>query len=875
MFLLLFKKQALTVLNLDAWHETVLSAQSSWSLFQHSQGAQDAVVSTASLRSQKDVLDVAFTLSRDKKLKIWSLARHKLIKTFDLGQLVSCFTSTDQVALRNDSYKHSSLFPSMALPYLHVFHTDSIDADYGAYLALYAPQSHSFLFFGIDVDDAGQVSQLVPILQKPLETGFTAELVDFKAAKVDRKALAGDSNDSSNWTLWTLWAVGKQTQMAFIELPELESLASGASSEAFESGWIPVVRPVLTDVFVPSGDISLSDLAEDARLDASVVAKAVGERYLDHLFLPGRYSIGTLESALVTYLQSSAVDEPPKDADAPFRDIVATGISSAVSLKTSAKTGEILVADYLQDLEAEWARYTAIANEIKLEAGFPLALCVDNFTNAVITLERESLSVPVLQNEATLLRSQVAAGTNHPFLAIPEEQLADAYPHLAPVSIRETVLTLCNLARTLFNAAEESQSGLLEGELLNLVSEAPSCTLAEAAAGIYDAVIASSALADGSDREKLLAQLADLPLLAEAFDALLQILSPDLCHLPTLDGDLFDLQEPSYISLALVTSIIMEALESRYGTALDIVSLLCVIQAEQEDLIPNFDQVLNSFFAAFHQLFNLRGLSQSPTVPIGDSEDENTNDSLTAHLGALSMGQGASQVSSLPLDAFSLLNALLRKPPISPLPLTTYSSSLIQCASAFLESTGLFLPKRAIEASLQDAAFAFRLFSIGCSFEALTFADSYPKSSFMEYVRGRALLDMGDIDNATNAFELAAADTGKGFTDDIHSKNNMLILFLGIVSISTILIGYSDIEQELSPALYYRHVADLFFQHDTRQPVFSFCSLSVEAGLDELDEDVRREVWLRLFQSANEISQFQDAYSTMIRIPFEDLCVVS
>lgn len=728
-------------------------------------------MSTASLQSQRDVLDVAFTLSRDKKLKIWSLSRHRLIKTFDLAQLTACFTASDAVVRRqDDGYKHTSLLPSMALPYLHVFHTDSIDSDYGAYLALYAPQAHSFLFFGIDVDDAGQVSQLVPILQKPMDAGFAAELVDFKAARVDRKVLSAaeqETSRASSWTLWTLWAVGKQTQMVFIELPELEVMSSGSVLEACQTGWVPVVRPNLPDIFLPVNNVSLAELPEESRQDTTSVATLVNERYLDHLFLPGRYSIPVLESALLTYLDTSDVEEPARDNNnTPFRDIVASVISSTVSLKTSAKTGQVLITDFMQDLEYEWARYTAIANELKLEAGFPLALCIDEATGTVLSLERDSISVPVLQNEATLLQSQIASGSNDPFLAIPEEQLVDAYPHLAPVGVRETVVAVCRLARTLVNAANQAQGrALLEEELLNLACSAPTCTLSEAAANVYDTAIGPSALAEDSDREALLGQLTELPLLLEAFRALLNILSqPELCgQSSVLDGDLCDLQDPSYLSLALVTSITMEALEARYTLALDVVALLCVVQAEQEDLIPGMDALLNGFFASFQRLFNLRSLSQSPTVPITDQDDQeaSNNDSLTAHLEALSMGQTtAVDLPALPLDPFSLLNALLRQAPLTPLLLSSLSNSLVQCVSAFLHSIGIVAPTRSIEATTQDAAFAFRLFSLGCSFEALSFADTYPKSSLMDYVRGRALLDMGDVENAQSAFELAAADTG-------------------------------------------------------------------------------------------------------------------
>lgn len=863
----------------DAWQETALLAHSSWSIFQHHQDAKDTSVSIAAFYGQSDISDTGFTLSRDKTVKVWNLNRHKLIKSFDLAQLCSCFTASEHSISKEDvsssksTAGNTSLFHSMPLPYLRVVHADAINADYAAFLIIYAPQARAFLFFGIDVDDAGQVAQLVPVLQKPVDVSYaSAELVDLRCEKVDRNALVGKQLDAEHsWTLWTLWAIGKQSHMTLMELPGLETMASSPSEELLKSNWVPILRPALPDVMQPVTEVTLDMLPPELQTDVTAIATLVGDRYLDHLFLPTRYSLPVLEAALQTYMETSNAVRPPTDAFMALRDIMPTVISSIVSLKTSASTGQSLVEEYKQDLEHEWMRLTALANELKLEAGFPLSLSVNTSKSGahVMALERDSINTPTIQNQATLLRAQAASPSSEAFLSIPEEQLAESYPQLAPVSIREAVLTLCQSARHLVATVDSADNGRLSEELISLTCAMPVSTISEAAADIYDDVIAPSPAYVVQDREQALASIADLSQLPEAFDALLSVLmDPSLAQIP-LEGPQPGLEEqaPSALCLSLVTAIAIDALESRFLLAQDIVSLLCMLRTEQPDLLENIDETINYYFAAYHRLFNLRSLSQSPSVPESANDIDATNDSLAAHLNALSVHVQAIHPTTS-LEAFSLLNALFRNTPQSPEAICfAPCADLLALSTTLLSSTNQFSHSGSIEGGFDEASFAYRLFALGFAFEALSFCDTYPKCPLLDYVRGRALLEMDNLVDAKDAFELAAVDTGRSMSLLMVSLQR---LTQDSDSIAQMLGRPSEPRVE-TLALYYGHIADLFFNHDAREEVFAFTSLAVSSGLEEETETIQREIWLRLFQSVNETSRFHDAYSTMIRVPYSDL----
>lgn len=834
---------------------------------------------------------MAFTLSRNKTVKIWSLPKQRLIKSFDLSQLISCFTSTDlqlRDAQATSSAKGTSaaaLFPSMALPYLHVFHTDAISSDFAAFLVLFAPQSQSFLFFGIDVDDAGQVSQLVPILQKPIKAGFAAELIDFKVSRVDRQALTGmgriDDDDGDemdggeaahHWTLWSLWAVGKQSQMALVELPGLETASSGSGAAAFDTDWVPLVRPAAQDSLNPPNALDLEHLPQDLINGMDAAVDIVNTQYLDHLFLPCRYSFSLLEGVLDTFIETSDVS-PPEDSHVPLREAIAAVVSSTVQLRTSTQTGANLVAEYLKDLDQEWMRFTAIANEFKHDAGYPLALCIQESDASVLCIERDAMTVPVLQNEATLLRLQVVdpSTNSDAFLALPEDQLADSYPHLAQPGVRETLALLCRSARTLFLASQPSQ---LEQDILALACTPPTTTLAEAASDLYDQSIATTALADPTNREQLLAQLAALPMLSEAFESLLTLLlSPQPHGFPT--GRASSSSDSSCLSLALLTASTMDLIESRYAIALEMVGLLCTVQAEQDDLLPDIDLLFGRLLSAFHALYNLRWVSQSAVVPPVSNVSLDREDSLTAGLGALTFTQTSQITPSAPLEPFSLLNALMRYSTDSPsLPMLPSSVAINQALCAFLESTHLLGEEKAsAEPMVGDALFAMRLFALGCYHEVLFFVDTFSSDPLLEYVRGRACLHLGQVVEARDAFELAASDAGEHFVQfDWLVRPTVLTKRCTVkASIARALDVFDSSSQCL--ASYYRHIADLFFSHDVRDPVYAFCSLAVTSGLDKESDSVQKEVWLRLFQSANETSLFHDAYSALVQIPFPDLSV--
>jgi hypothetical protein len=83
--------------------------------------------------------------------------------------------------------------------------------------------------------------------------------------------------------------------------------------------------------------------------------------------------------------------------------------------------------------------------------------------------------------------------------------------------------------------------------------------------------------------------------------------------------------------------------------------------------------------------------------------------------------------------------------------------------------------------------------------------------------------------------------------------------------------------------LYYRHVVQLFSDTGADDVIASFCRKAIEAVAaaaeasadnNGANDPMIRELSYKLFQSLNSSGQYDDAYTTLMSMPFLDMCVV-
>ena len=70
-----------------------------------------------------------------------------------------------------------------------------------------------------------------------------------------------------------------------------------------------------------------------------------------------------------------------------------------------------------------------------------------------------------------------------------------------------------------------------------------------------------------------------------------------------------------------------------------------------------------------------------------------------------------------------------------------------------------------------------------------------------------------------------------------------------------------------SLAQYYRHVVELFIQHNIDDAVATFTVLALDAYSEEADDGDVDRLWATLFTAYCNLEQYEDAYVTLSSIP--------
>ena len=71
---------------------------------------------------------------------------------------------------------------------------------------------------------------------------------------------------------------------------------------------------------------------------------------------------------------------------------------------------------------------------------------------------------------------------------------------------------------------------------------------------------------------------------------------------------------------------------------------------------------------------------------------------------------------------------------------------------------------------------------------------------------------------------------------------------------------------------YYRHVVSLFVEHGVEISVVKFAGLSLDSFAEEgmEDEVILKDLWLKLFKSNASLGLYEDAYNTLMMVPYNE-----
>lgn len=741
---------------------------------------------------------VAFGLCRDRKLKIWNLGSGYAHPPVDLSKLVTSQSTSLALTSSNfaDSPQSSRLGANGALlsPTPQTFLKPvlgSSSTTHPSYLALFIPPSPTsaaaFVVCGLEVDaSTGELSTVNPVAERVCPAG-NGSLVDFGVQRMD---LAGEAR----WTLWSVWDEGGEAEIRTISVLELDASAEGGDDDA----WVAVERGTAAK----TAQWTASYFDEQLR-DSQV---SVPDTFLRHVSLPGRYPAATLDFALAEYeelvrseLENAGLDDDLEafalDYPTPLQRAAAI-VGVTVVLEQSPQTGAFLTDDFNKRLKLEWLRFVALLNESRTAALFPTHLAIDEERGVVAVVGRDSVSVPVVREAAhtlsSLSLSDLQQQQRH-LLLHPETSITSLVELPSSISdpsstLRADVLPLLFAIRTVEARLPRASSSLLEAALLKRLGTPLTEDIEDVALSLFESVL-EPLLSDDVLAETLntLSSLENVERAVEIFANLLttQQTSPE-----SAGGDE---QASTDLTAALLTDFLATSIASRYALAKGLVTLLLVVWAAEDDgvveadvmgtsaasagdhLFSRLDQATSKAFTTLHALAALQWVAVEITTPdvevlaeLQQQEPAEDADAIVSAFGDLKVGSAKDKAGAAvsPVPTFGLLNALLRLPGYSPsLPTSSRFSlpvSLSHSLASLSSSLGLLPPslcsESEITASPAATTLAYRLLvQLRLPVHAGQFVELWPRTAAVEYVRGRAALELTEGDVARIALERVAS----------------------------------------------------------------------------------------------------------------------
>ncbi|GAA5831797.1 hypothetical protein JCM11251_003887 [Rhodosporidiobolus azoricus] len=867
----------------------------------------------------------AFGLSRDRKLRVWNLQTGTALPPFDLSKLVNTQSSSLVLYASSESPQPSrtssgTLLHSSPQTFLKpVFGSSS--TSHSSYLAIFVPPSPTsshgaFIICGLEVDPStGELATVRPIAERicPPSLASSGSLVDFSVQRMD---LSGDAK----WTLWTVWDEGGEAELRVIGVPELDAHSAGDSGDEV---WITVERGTTAKTAQWT-----AQYFDDQIRDSPLSVPEVFLRHVSFpgRYPPAtlEYALAQYEELVRADLDAAGLDgEDPEPFGLEYPTALqraAAVVGCTVVLEQSAQTGAFLHDDFNKRLKLEWLRFVALLNESRAAALFPTHLAIDDERGVAAIFGRDSVSAPIVREAVHSLASITAAEIQqqqqllvyHPEIATSNGGTIVDLPPSAGLSadytLRADLLPLLLCIRTLEGRLSPAVQTVFESTLLERLRTPFTTEIEDIALDLYERAL-EPILPEDALRE-VLASIAALESPDRAVDALLRLLTVE--QLPPIDSAAGEQQPATDLATALLTDALSTSIASRYALAKGLVTLLLAVWAAEDDdaveadvmgasdsdvgpggvggekLFARLDQTTAQALTTLHGLAAMQWIAAEVTVPeldtltavqqelVAAAEGEGSeSDGFVSRFGELQVGQQKRRsqqedVDSHPVSAFGLLNAILRVPGYAP-SLLPASRSALPVSFAYSFSSIALLPPPAspsyeIRSTPAASVLAFRLLQLGLPIKAAEFVELWPsKTAGMQYVRGRAALELGEGEEARHALERAASglygvDLGAGDEDSSDSPS---------LALSLILPGQIG----SSLARFYIHLVSLFISTPFDAAVARFAQLALEAleaEGGETDEPTEKDLWIKLFRSYAALGDYERAYEVIMAVPYHE-----
>ncbi|WRT67678.1 uncharacterized protein IL334_004650 [Kwoniella shivajii] len=836
------------------------------SLFSRSANTDEQIISFADF-NKSDHIPLLYTLSRDRKLRTWNASTGACLRTVDVR------TASQEMAVRgSQEASSSSITEDGSVNMIRVIPHPSNSSRYSHLVIAFESTPYSISSAGSFViyratTSSHNVSDLALVGNRSCSSSSVgAELRGFEILP----PVKSDGIDSG-WRLWAIWDKKGSTFCENIIMDDVFQFTTyiGTNDAQILSDWqqatfsngVENFDAAYFDNILSSDPPNPADPEDNGDIPAA---------FIQHLFHPGRFSLLTLTTALDDYIHQLSRKNQAQQVATSYASLskrFGGVVGSQVEMEFSPQTGAPVVDVYRKNLKLDWLGVWANVRDLDKQARWPVGATLLN--DDILVLAREGISAPIPDDAVGLVdRLGKSDADPNQFLQLSEGAIRKLYPTLAPPKARASAIAISMSGTYISNvlkghdAAEGTGTAL--DDFLHVTAERLATNTHEPpeviAGGIWDDHVEE--LLSEEDRASVRRILSESASTTRALNESLELLEQP--SFPITSPKLGELKW-SGSGNALLTATIDQNIEYRFSLSRNVLLISFFHLFESRD--PSYEddegeeliEILARAMATFHRYKVLKWVADQTGEEARERNKlRRTNkrkvnggdDVLAEGLGSLKMREGDEDFG-LDSDAFdvgySLLHSLLARQ--SPQPVTTGTlNRLLETAIGFVSEIDLISPGQTdVGAQMSDIQLAYRILVDGHAQLAGAFTDLYPLSSGISYVKGRAYLECGMIEEAVKYLEKAAAGCKDGSLEPILASTS----------------GSNGLSE------YYRHICRVFDEQGADQPVVYFGQLAIQSNRGDIAST--KDLWTKVFLASIALGRYEDAYSILTSLPFMDL----
>ncbi|KAI8941400.1 hypothetical protein NX059_002623 [Plenodomus lindquistii] len=757
-----------------------------------------------------------FSVCLDHTLRAWNVASGQPGAHVDI-------LGTEGRALEANTHSYA-INPSQSQ--LMAVHDVAGDVVQGAayHVVTYSPKQHQFKFWGIrDADDlevglydAAPGAELIP----PID-----ELMDTTVWSLEEFHVIPGPTGWRGSEIWLRARSGPSSRVYSLKFDLTDDPTT--LSQTWRNDWVSVdTGPLTVEALKANSSLPQSqDLGEEhGELDLT-------ERWLRFLFYPGRFTMATLETALLIFKQGMERSPVGRTSSRePLKDRICSAVARLASGVQAEGQNSHDVGDAIA---SQWQAYYGLVKDLHKRRGESLSLVYDHQTCMPWLVLSDHISAirTCSDLEITTLNT-----TNLVNLNEQSKPLRHALGRVESRSVARLLNAASSFRRRLPLFVQQDLERHVELDLL----QSRSLTIIDRMEWV-------------ESHSELLQQVTDddLSLLVEELGTEVKDIRTDtfLMAIQTLDleeqGRPSSRKQLARYGLSALLRVSQETLDSERNTLLDLLALVLFLFAEFEGEAPeHFDasEVFTEVTKQYKDCMTVAWLARTAWAHQGHtgtaSEVLNRSLSETFKVG-----------KKLPFTQTVLEGIYGQRACEIPLPQGLKAGLLTQWSRAWIASvfTGEGQSYDSVVEDTMGVLLAQTEYDL-----ASDFSKFLTESSWATYLKGRLHVAAGDNALGSICFQKPAYNLALGATfsvDDVDTANLVP---------ETERILFSE-----GLARYYSHVVGLFEKVKSFAYVAEFARLGLRSLVGHDDEDLRTELLQRLFTSAVQTCRYQEAYSAM------------